>query len=111
MNLKKKLGKLLSFLLLLALSVTLFTGCTQEDAEFAVDVLTTMLETEVEEDVYEDTVDSKPVISENGTYTSASVNVLVAAQAIQVDGFSTDVEKPATAALNSGFAGHPWPVE
>ena len=32
MNLKKKLGKLLSFLLLLALSVTLFTGCTQEDA-------------------------------------------------------------------------------
>ena len=70
MNLKKKLGKLLSFLLLLALSVTLFTGCTQEDAEFAVDVLTTMLETEVEEDVYEDTVDSKPVISENGTYTS-----------------------------------------
>lgn len=50
-------------------------------------------------------------LNADGTYTSASVNVLVAAQAIQVDGFSTDVEKPATAALNSGFAGHPWPVE
>ena len=48
--------------------------------------------------------------NENGTYTSASVNVLVAAQAIQVDGFSTEVENPATAALNSGFKTHPWPV-
>ena len=55
MNLKKKLGKLLSFLLLLALSVTLFTGCTQEDAELALDVLNAVLETEVEEDVYEET--------------------------------------------------------
>ena len=57
MNLKKKLGKLLSFLLLLALSVTLFTGCTQEDAELALDVLNAVLETEVEEDVYEETTD------------------------------------------------------
>ena len=47
----KKLGKLLSFLLLLALSVTLFTGCTQEDAELALDVLNAVLETEVEEEV------------------------------------------------------------
>lgn len=43
----------------------------------------------------------------DGTYTSASVKVLVAAQAIQVDGF----ENGATAALNAGFNGHPWPVE
>ena len=86
MNLKKKLGKLLSFLLLLALSVTLFTGCTQEDAELALDVLNAVLETEVEEDVYEeitsteteiedtapseDTEPAKSVISEDGTYTS-----------------------------------------
>lgn len=89
MNLKRKLGKLLSFLLLLALFVTLFTGCTQEDAELALDVLNAVLETEVEEDVYEETTDivskdaisgelileedtepSEPAISEDGTYTS-----------------------------------------
>ena len=72
MNLKKKLGKLLSFLLLLALSVTLFTGCTQEDAELALDVLSAVLETEVEEDVYEETTETamEDVISEDGTYTS-----------------------------------------
>lgn len=50
MNLKKKLLKFFSFLLLMVLSVSLFTGCTQEDAEFAVDVLTAVMETEVEED-------------------------------------------------------------
>lgn len=72
MNLKRKLGKLLSFLLLLALSVTLFTGCTQEDAELALDVLNAVLETEVEEDVYEETTETatKDAISEDGTYTS-----------------------------------------
>lgn len=72
MNLKRKFGKLLSFLLLLALSVTLFTGCTQEDAELALDVLNAVLETEVEEDVYEDTTDTatEDTISEDGTYTS-----------------------------------------
>ena len=72
MNLKRKLGKLLSFLLLLALSVTLFTGCTQEDAELALDVLNAVLETEVEEDVYEETTETamEDVISEDGTYTS-----------------------------------------
>ena len=72
MNLKRKLGKLLSFLLLLALSVTLFTGCTQEDAELALDVLNAVLETEVEEDVYEETTETatKDAISEDSTYTS-----------------------------------------
>ena len=58
MKLKKKFWKLLSFLLLMVLSVSLFTGCTQEDAELALDVLTTVLE--------EDT----PAISVDGTYTS-----------------------------------------
>ena len=89
MNLKRKLGKLLSFLLLLTLSVTLFTGCTQKDAELALDALNAVLETEVEEDVYEETTDivskdaisgelileedtepGEPAISEDGTYTS-----------------------------------------
>lgn len=36
-------------------------------------------------------------------YTSAIVNVLVASQAIQADGFDA-----ATAALNAGFAANPW---
>ena len=65
MKLKKKFWKLLSFLLLMVLSVSLFTGCTQEDAELALDVLDAVLETEVEEEVYEETT-----ISEDGTYTS-----------------------------------------
>lgn len=58
MKLKKKFWKLLSFLLLMVLSVSLFAGCTQEDTELALDVLTTVLE--------EDT----PAISVDGTYTS-----------------------------------------
>ena len=65
MKLKKKFWKLLNFLLLMVLSVSLFTGCTQEDAELALDVLDAVLETEVEEEVYEETT-----ISEDGTYTS-----------------------------------------
>lgn len=39
----------------------------------------------------------------NGGYESATVKVLVAAQAIQADGFDG-----ATAALNSGFKTNPW---
>ena len=80
MKFKKSIFKLFSFLLLMVLSVSLFTGCTQEDAEFAADVLTAVLETEVEEDVYEETAkiateetvveEDNPVISEDGTYTS-----------------------------------------
>ena len=83
MNLKRKLGKLLSFLLLLTLSVTLFTGCTQKDADLALDMLTAVLKSEVEEDVYEETENivaeetapesSAPeasTISEDCTYTS-----------------------------------------
>lgn len=58
MKLKKKFWKLLSFLLLMVLSVSLFAGCTQEDTELALDVLTTVLA--------EDT----PAISVDGTYTS-----------------------------------------
>lgn len=38
-----------------------------------------------------------------GKYTSATVNVLVATQAIQADGFDA-----ATDALNSGFNSNPW---
>ena len=78
MNLKKKLGNLLSFLLLLALSVTLFTGCTQEDAisgvlipEETTSEEITSTETEIEDTApSEDTEPAKSVISEDGTYTS-----------------------------------------
>lgn len=62
----------------------LFTGCTQEDVEFATDVLTAVLETESKEDVYEESADKlsegttpeetivekESTIAENGTYTS-----------------------------------------
>jgi len=43
-------------------------------------------------------------------YKSVTVNVLVAAQAIQAQGFDTTVTKPATAALNTGFpiGTNPW---
>ena len=44
--------------------------------------------------------------NEDGSYTSANINILVAAQAIQADGFNNG----ATDALNAGFATHPWPV-
>lgn len=39
----------------------------------------------------------------DGNYESTIVNVLVASQAIQADGFDD-----ATTALNSGFSGNPW---
>ena len=65
MKFKKSIFKLFSFLLLMVLSVSLFAGCTQEDTELALDVLDAVLETEVEEEVYEETT-----ISEDGTYTS-----------------------------------------
>ncbi len=50
MKLKKHLQKLLSFLLLSVFSLTLFVGCAQEDIELAADVLTAVLETQLEED-------------------------------------------------------------
>ena len=99
MNLKKKLGKLLSFLLLLALSVTLFTGCTQEDAELALDVLSAVLETEVEEDVYEETTDTatkdaisgvlipEDAVSEEITSTEAAIGDTTVSE-------DTEPEKP-----------------
>ena len=67
MRFKKSIYKALSFLLLSILSLTLLTGCTQEDAEFAADVLTAVLETEITE---EDIDSNEPGISEDGTYTS-----------------------------------------
>ena len=42
-------------------------------------------------------------LNADGSYTSANVNVLVASQAIQADGFGG-----ATEALNSGFNNNPW---
>ena len=77
MNLKKKLHTLLSFLLISVLSLSLLTGCTQEDAELALDVLNAVLESEVEEEISEETADvtteeeiSESTVSEDGTYTT-----------------------------------------
>lgn len=45
----------------------------------------------------------------DGSYTSADVNILVAAQAIQAQGFDATAQDAATAALNAGFGtGNPW---
>ena len=75
MKIKKSLHTLLSFLLFITMSVSLLTGCAQEDLELATDVLTAVLETEFEEEavVYdEETIETEDFseIKEDGTYTS-----------------------------------------
>ena len=83
MKLKKHLQKLLSFLLLSVLSLTLFVGCAQEDLELAADVLTAVLETQLEEDSdttvvetesevtdYREIITEDSSILEDGIYTS-----------------------------------------
>ena len=50
MKLKKHWRSLLCFLLMSVLSLSLFTGCAKEDVELATDILTAVLETELEED-------------------------------------------------------------
>lgn len=77
MKFKKSLYKLFSFLLLTVLSLSLLTGCTQENVELAADVLTAVLETELEseskipteEDLSEETTITSSV-TEDGTYTT-----------------------------------------
>ena len=86
MKFKKSIYKILSFLLLSVLSLSLLTGCTHEDAEFAANVLTAVLETELEEDtehvletdasvksetpLQEEVISDEPSISEDGIYTA-----------------------------------------
>ena len=50
------------------------------------------------------------VLQSDGTIGSAKINVLVASQAIQADGFDATVENAATKALNTGFGEgtNPW---
>lgn len=62
MKLKKHLLSLFSLLLM---AVFLFTGCSPETEELALDVLDAVLEAELEEESY-----SEEVLSEDGTYTS-----------------------------------------
>ena len=62
MNFQKHLRSLISFLILSVFSLTLLTGCTQEDIELATTLVTTVLETEFEEESSQ--------IPEDGTYTS-----------------------------------------
>ena len=81
MKFKKCLRTLLSFLLFITMSISLLTGCAQEDIELAADVITAVLETELEEkslaeedtDTYDVEVvetESFSDIEEDGTYTS-----------------------------------------
>ncbi len=86
MKFKKNIYKLLSFLLLSVLSLSLLTGCTQEEVELAADVLTAVLETEVEDEseyileeetsigeeapIQENVISNVSSISEDGTYTT-----------------------------------------
>ena len=79
MKFTKQLHRLFSFLVVSVLSLSLLTGCAQEDLELAADVLTAVLETEVEEEASytqkdeaenDDTYTSKNEIKEDGTYTS-----------------------------------------
>lgn len=65
MKFKKHLRSLFSVFLISVLSLFLLTGCSEKELEFAADVLTTVLETELEEEAV---VEDK--ITEDGTYTS-----------------------------------------
>ena len=58
MKFKKHIGMLLSFLVLSVLSLFFLTGCTAEDTELATDVLTAIVEADVE------------TKAEDGIYTS-----------------------------------------
>ena len=77
MKFKKHLRSFLSFLILSVFSLSLLTGCTQEDIELAATIVTTVLETELEaestssaEDYREVTEEVFTFIDEDGTYTS-----------------------------------------
>ena len=77
MKFKKHLRSFLSFLILSVFSLSLLTGCTQEDIELATTIVTTVLETELEaestssaEDYREVTEEDFIFIDEDGTYTS-----------------------------------------
>lgn len=85
MKLKKYLRSLLSALLISLLSLSLLTGCSDKDMELAADVLTTLLETEDDVSLEEESTipqdelteeeslnieDSKDGITEDGTYTT-----------------------------------------
>ena len=77
MNFKKHLRSLFSFLMLSIFSLSLLTGCSQEDIELATAIVTTVSETEMESEIttsegdYREVITSESeIISEDGTYTS-----------------------------------------
>lgn len=78
MKFKKHFHKLISFLLLSILSLSLLTGCSSEDIELAADVVTAVLETEFEEETHSETSfnyeseesEDFSEIAEDGSYTS-----------------------------------------
>ena len=66
MSLKKYLRRLFCCMLLFALSLTFFAGCSEEELELAEDIISVVeeMEQDVEQDLEETTV------SEDGTYTT-----------------------------------------
>ena len=77
MNFKKHLRSLFSFLILSIFSLSLLTGCSQENIELATAIVTTVIETEMESeattsdgDYREEITSDSEIISEDGTYTS-----------------------------------------
>ncbi len=86
MNFKRNIKKLFGFLLLALFSLTLFAGCAPEDVELATDIVTAVLETQLEEDssdaadtetedfrevIPEETINEESsAIDEDGTYTT-----------------------------------------
>ena len=63
MKLKKHFKTLFCFLLASILSLSLFTGCAQEDLEFAADVLTAVLEEEIDDT-------EATAVAEDGIYST-----------------------------------------
>jgi len=74
MKFKKGLRTLLSFLLLFTISVSSLTGCAQEDIELAADVITTVLEVELEEETSpaknEENITEASTVTEDGIYNT-----------------------------------------
>ncbi len=70
MKFKKHLRSFFTFLLLSIFSLSLFTGCTQEDIELAANLITAVTETELDAESISPDGDYRETISEDGTYTS-----------------------------------------
>lgn len=77
MKFKKHLRSLFSVLLISILSLFLLTGCSDKELEFAADILTTVLETQLEEEsvVEEETTMEESSTNENTSATEETLDV------------------------------------